>query len=295
MRLKALSYLLIAGVALLPMPVPAQNGSGAEQVLDPATRLEIQGRLERFLDGMDQINTSCKAKLPVSPDVPVTDGYMKMLDRRLKTLEQSIKSIEVRWDNYYPLMQWDISQDEGLLGCVEHFALIKQEAYDSLNVRKSMLEALRAFSDAQSCMRSLDSTYNRLGKKAFELSLSSKTSAQLEKEKKKEALLFASVQEKFDKAREAGKYKLVTAERMEALEDEYAVLKNKSDTIQAMKYKPLIQRIKDYLIGLAAVAVLLMFANMVRSKFKAAKSMRATMKKYKDSLNLNGKDDYPTI
>ena len=294
MRLKALTYLLTIGVVLLPRVIHAQD-SGGEAVLDERTRLEIQGRLNRFLENMEQINSSCKAKLPVSPDVQVTNGYIRMLDRRLKGLEQGIKSLEVRWNNYYPMQQWDISQDEGLLACVESFELMKQEASDSLAVRKSMLQALQAFSDAQSYMHCLDTTYNRIGKKAFELSLTSKTAPMLEKEKKKEELLFASVQEKFDQAKEAGKYKLVSAERMEALEDDYAVLKNKSETIQAMQYKPLIQRVKDYLLGLAAVAVLLMFLNMVRSRIKAAKEMRKNMKKYKETLKLNGQDEYPTI
>lgn len=294
MRLKALTYLLTIGVVLLPRVIHAQD-SGGEAVLDERTRLEIQGRLNRFLENMEQLNGSCKAKLPVSPDVQVTNGYIRMLDRRLKGLEQGIKSLEVRWNNYYPMQQWDISQDEGLLACVESFELMKQEASDSLAVRKSMLQALQAFSDAQSYMHCLDTTYNRIGKKAFELSLTSKTAPMLEKEKKKEELLFASVQEKFDQAKEVGKYKLVSAERMEALEDDYAVLKNKSETIQAMQYKPLIQRVKDYLLGLAAVAVLLMFLNMVRSRIKAAKEMRKNMKKYKETLKLNGQDEYPTI
>ena len=84
-------------------------------------------------------------------------------------------------------------------------------------------------------------------------------------------------------------------QRVEALEDAYAVIKNKSETIQAMEYQPLFKRIKDYLLGLAAVAVVLMFVNMMRARIKAAREMRANMKKYKDSLNLGGKDDYPTI
>ena len=295
MRLKAIIILLSAGIALHSLAVHAQNGAGGEQVLDPAIRLEIQGRLDTFLEKMDQINSSCKARLPISPDIQAADGYLKMLDRRLKNLEQGIKSLEVRWDNYYPLKQWDISQDEGLLDCVERFTVTKQEACDSLEVRKDMLQSLFAFTDAQSYIHGLDSTYNRLGKKAFELSLTPKTAALLEKEKQKEALLFASVEEKFSNARKAGTYNLVTAARMEALEDDYAGLKNKSEAIQAMQYKPLIQRIKDYLIGLAAVAVMLIFINMVRAKIKEAKTMRENMKKYKDSLNLNGKDEYPTI
>ena len=218
-----------------------------------------------------------------------------MIDNRLRSLEQNMKSLDVRWNNYYPTMQWEISQDEDLMDSVEHFELMKQEATDSLEVRKQMLQALQDFSSAKDLMESLDTTYNTLGKRAFELSLTSKTAPLLEKQKMKEQLLFASVEEKFEKAREAERLHVVSPRHMEELEDNYAVLKSKSEAIQAMTYKPLVTRIKDYLLGLAAVAVLLMFVNMLRARIKAAKDLRENMKKYKETLNLNGKDDYPTI
>ena len=75
----------------------------------------------------------------------------------------------------------------------------------------------------------------------------------------------------------------------------FAVLKNKSDTIQKMTYKPLIQRIKDYLLGLAAVAVLLMFISMMKARIKAAKEARKNLKKIKDAMTMSGQEDYPTI
>ncbi|MBR5043429.1 MAG: hypothetical protein IKX67_09365 [Bacteroidales bacterium] len=294
MRLKLISYLTVLVLALLPFGAGAQDKQ-ASQHLDPGVRLEIQGRLTQFLDNMERVYVSCKAKLPVSNDMQLTDGYLRMLNHRLRSIEQNMKSLDVRWNNYIPMQQWEISQDERLMDYVERYEMMKQEASDSLEVRKQMVAALQAFSEAQSFMARVDSTYNSMGKRAFELSLTSKTAPLLEKQKMKEQLLFASVQEKFDQAKEAEKFHLVSEKRMEALEDSYAALKNKSDTIQAMTYKPLIQRIKDYLLGLAAVAVLLMFVNMVQAKIKAAKEMRENMKKYKDTLKLNGKDDYPTI
>lgn len=290
MRCKVFPYLLALGLALIPRAALAQD-----PVLDESVRREIQGRLGQYLDNMQRIYDQCTARLPVSPDVQCTDGYLRATEYRLKGYDQNLKSLEVRWNTYFPLHQYEISQDEGLMGYVEDFELMKQAAADSLVVRMQMLQSLRAFSEAQAMISRLDSTYNRLGKEAFQLSLTQKTAPLLEKEKMKEQMLFASVQEKYDAATDAGRYKLVSAQRMEALKDSYAVLKNKSDAIQAMQYKPLIQRIKDYLIGLAAVAVLLMFVNMVRSKIKAAKDMRENMKKYKETLKLNSKDDYPTI
>ena len=295
MRPQWFSYLIVMGLSLFSGTLCAQEQPAEAPVLDELTRLEIQGRLNQFVNNMERIYDSCRAPLRVSGDVQPTDSYLKMLGNRLKSLEQNIKSMDVRWNNFYSLQQWEIGQDEGLMSSVERFELMRQDAADSLEVRKQMLQSLQDFSEAMSYMEGLDSTYNRLGKQAFELSLSSKTAPQLEKQKKKEQLLFATVQEKFDKAKIARDFHLVSDKRMEALEDVYAVLRNKSETIQAMQFKPLIQRIKDYLMGLAAVAVVLMFVNMVRTRIKASKEMRANMKKYKDSLNLGGKDDYPTI
>ncbi|MBO4341081.1 MAG: hypothetical protein J5835_06605 [Bacteroidales bacterium] len=290
MRRRVIAYLCAIGLLVLPRAVCAQAPA-----IDESTRREIQGRLSQYLDIIQRINDLCTAKLPVSPDVQCTDSYLRMIDYRLKGYGQNLKSMGIRWETYFPLHQYEISQDEDLMSCVESFELMKQEAADSLEVRMQMLKSLQSFSEAQAMIASLDSTYNRLGKQAFQLSLTPKTAPLLEKQKMKEQMLFATVQEKFDEACEAGRYGLVSTPRMEALKDSFAVLKNKSDTIQAMQYKPLIQRIKDYLIGLAAVAILLMFVNMVRQKIKAAKAMRENMKKYKESLNLNGKDDYPTI
>ena len=46
------------------------------------------------------------------------------------------------------------------------------------------------------------------------------------------------------------------------LSEQYANIQVMSKKIQEMTYKPLIQRLKDYLISLACVAVLLLFVNM---------------------------------
>ena len=290
-----MSYLLVLGMLLLSLDVHAQDQVAQPPTLDDATRLDVQQRLDQFMAKTERIYYSCKARLPLSGDAALSDSYLKMQSYRLRTLEQNLKSLEVRWNNYYPLQQWEISQDEGLMGTVEKLELMRQEAADSLEVRKQMLQSLEDFVDAQNYMASLDSTYNRLGKQAFQLSLTSKTAPLLEKEKKKEQLLFATVQEKFDKAKAASQFHLVSDAGMDALEDSFAALKNKSDTIQAMQYQPLIQRIKDYLLGLAAVAVLLMFVSMMRAKIKAASDARKNLKEYKEKLKLNGQDDYPTI
>ena len=83
---------------------------------------------------------------------------------------------------------------------------------------------------------------------------------------------------------------------METLDEQYVIMKSVSEKVQALEYKPWMQRIKDYVMGLAAVAIILMFVNGLWSKFKAYKEKAASLKKYNDMLNNNGKDTtYPTI
>ena len=289
--------LVLAGLLLLPQGrhARAQTADAGLPGGDATTRLMIRNRLDQFTVSMNQICNACTARLPVSSDMQITDGYLRMLDYRLHTLEQNLDALGIRWNIYYPTMQYEISQDEELMDGVQSFELMMQEATDSLEIRRQQLQALRDFIDARSFMTGLDTTYNGIGKRAFELSLTSRTATQLEKEKNKEGLLFATVQEKFDKAQEADRMHLVSAAHMEELKDLYAGLQHKSETIQAMAYKPLFQRLKDYLLGLAAVAMLLMFINMVNGKIKAAKQLRQNMKQYQDAMKLNGKDDYPTL
>lgn len=280
---------------LSPLARAQEPEAQAPAGLDPEVKLEISLRLNQYKDSMEKLYTASKAKLPLPNDIQISDSYLRMLDFRLRNIEQNLKLLEVRWNNYYPSQQWEISQDEELMDCTARIELMRQEASDSLEVRKQMIQSLHDFNQARTYLAGLDSTYNSLGKQVFELSLTSKTQPLLEKQKQKEQLLFATVQEKFDKAREVQKYNLVSEERMEELEDMYAVLKNKSDTIQQMTYKPLMQRIKDYLLGLAAVAVLLMFISMMKARIKAAKEARKNLKNIKDAMTMSGQEDYPTI
>ena len=84
--------------------------------------------------------------------------------------------------------------------------------------------------------------------------------------------------------------------RFEVIDEQYIIIKSTSEKVQALEYKPWMQRIKDYVMGLAAVAIILMFLNGLWSKFKAYKEKAASLKKYNEMLNNNGKEKtYPTI
>lgn len=81
---------------------------------------------------------------------------------------------------------------------------------------------------------------------------------------------------------------------MNEIEQHYIDLKNTSDKIQALEYKPWFQRIKDYLFGLAAVSMILLFVNALQSKIQMLKQTRENAKKLKQMQNKE-EDDYPSI
>ena len=68
-----------------------------------------------------------------------------------------------------------------------------------------------------------------------------------------------------------------------------------SEKIKAMAYKPFIQRIKDYLLGLAAVAILLLFFNLAVTRLVAVKKAYKSMQQYKKLMKINENENYPTI
>ena len=83
---------------------------------------------------------------------------------------------------------------------------------------------------------------------------------------------------------------------MGTLDEQFVIMKSVSEKVQALEYKPFIQRVKDYVLGVAAVAIILLFLNGMMTRFKAYREKVANLKKFGDIMNNNGKDNtYPTI
>ena len=72
------------------------------------------------------------------------------------------------------------------------------------------------------------------------------------------------------------------------------VLKEKSEAIQAAAYQSPIERVKDYVMTFAGVAIILMFLSMVQTKIKALKAARENAKQYQEMLQKNN-PEIPTI
>ena len=112
--------------------------------------------------------------------------------------------------------------------------------------------------------------------------------------KGKEQLLFQEVDKQFMAAKEAVELAPALADAGARLETRYLALKEKSEMIQAAAYKSPIERVKDYVMTFAGVAIILMFFSMVQSKFKALKAARENAKQYQEMLQKNN-PEIPTI
>ena len=260
-----------------------------------AIKAEIMARLTLFMDDLNQLYTVEQMKIALN-DVSISPTLVTTFQDRINYLNQSYNALDVKWTTYYQASQLDIAADEELMEEVAKLEQLKQVVKDSLDLRIQQVDAVAKFASADKFIISHVDVYKKLYKKAFKLSLLKKFGPMLEKVKAKEQVVFGELQTNFEQAKAASEMVPSLQSRMETLDEQYVIMKSVSEKVQALEYKPWMQRIKDYVMGLAAVAIILMFVNGLWSKFKAYKEKAASLKKYNDMLNNNGKDTtYPTI
>jgi hypothetical protein len=292
MRQKRNLWLLIILVCLMPSMAWAQEDMSVEEDLD-STYADINEHLQMYQEELLQLNALCKFRVDIDMDMPLTEPLIDVVSERLNGLSAALNSFSTRWDTYSAAQQVYIAENDSLLNHADVIQQMRQSVADTLAFRQQQRDHLTAFSTAEKFIWGQDKNYRQLYKQAMQYSMSSKLAAQLEKVKAEEQVLTADVQKYFDQAKEA-----VTAFpglqlRMKAMEKKVFELQTVSAKIQEMAYKPFIQRIKDYLFGLAAVAIVLMFLNMLKSKVNLLKQAREQAQKMKGMMN--GQQNYPTI
>ena len=241
----------------------AQTNSKQEQLIDEMQRLEIESRMLYFYDQLHTLSSTLSQRTP--------DGLVEA--------NQQITTIDTKWNAYYQARQNVIADDDSLLQIVADYQLVKQALIDTIASKQHFFEAQKNFADAEKFCMSQDSLYQELDKKAMEYSLVKTTAPQLEQLKGQEQSVFAELQQQYETAK--------------SLSQEFPAFQPRFQQTEE-KYKPWIQRVKDYLYSFAAVAMILMFINMVQAKIKALKQARENAKKLREALN-NEEDDYPTI
>lgn len=213
---------------------------------------------------------------------------------QLESIHHFADIISTRWKGFMLLEQEVISQDDSLMVLVSYYEQSMKMLTDSIASREKTLLLHSNFVKAEKFIASQKDVYEKMYEKVELLVLTPKTAAQLEEHKTREQLLFAEIQQHYNNAREAVQRDPKLKKRMDALEENYVQIKTLSDKIQEAAYKSLFDRVKEYLLSLACVAILLMFLNIIAVRIKAMKQARKAamdMKKMMEQQN----NEIPTI
>ena len=280
-----LSHMLSAQEAETPVPADVAE-----------LKSEIELRFSQFSDELNQMLVVGQMTLSVDGAVGVSPSVVNAMAERLKYLNQSYNALDVKWNTYYQAQQMDIANDEELMDKVAGLEALKQTVKDTLDAKTQSVESIIKFVDADKFIISQVAVYKNLYQKAYKLSLLKNLAPQLEKLKAKEQLVFTELQTNYDQAKASCEVVPVLSKRMTVLDGQYVVMKSVSEKVQALEYKPFFQRIKDYVLGVAAVAIILMFFNLAFAKFKAYRDKVKNLSKYKNMMDNQGQGTkYPTI
>ena len=292
MNIKKNLWLLIIFVCMLPSVAWAQEEMSAEEELDSAYT-DINEHMELFQEELIQLNALCRFRMDIDMEMPLNEPLLDVLSERLKSLSMAMNSFSTRWDTYSAAQQVYIADNDSLLNRAALIQQMRQAVTDTLALRQQQRDQLVAFSTAEQFIWGQDKNYRQLYKKAVQYSATPMLAAQLEKVKAEEQALTADVNKYYSQAKEAATTFPGLQLRMQAMENKVFELQTVSAKIQEMAYKPFIQRIKDYLLGLACVAILLMGLNLLKSKLAMVKQARDQAKKLKGLTG--GQHNYPTI
>ena len=254
-----------------------QQGS-QESMVDEVVLVEISGVMEGYISELNSIASA----------IP------KSKNAKIAMLNQKLTSVNVRWDAYSKLTEAEISQSEVLLELVSQFKSMSQAVADSLAKQKERADAMVNFEKFEKALPSFIKKYDKLYKQATEFSLIPQTAQQLARVKTEEQLLTQDLDAQFAEAKNAAQLVPQLKGQMHKVNEKYMSLKEKSEAIQAAEYKPLIERVKDYILTFAGVAIILMFITMVQSKIKEMKAAREAAKQYKEMMMKNN-NEIPTI
>lgn len=256
----------------------AQTDNADVSLEDRQMAMAVSTKIQSFIDELEDLSSAIQNAPP--------DVYPDIIKR--------YNSEKLRWNTYYQSYQGFIADHEELMQDVADYGLLEESLKASMDELKTKMEARADFDEAEKFIGSQDSVYVDLYKRANTLSATQRTAGELEKLKGKEQLVFAQIQDRYDKAKAAVELIPSLEKKMNALDEKYIALKSTSSKIQEIAFKPLVQRIKDYLLGFAAVAVVMMFLSMVQNKISAAKQMKENAKKMMETMKKNN-DDMPCI
>lgn len=274
MRRNGLTALVCTVLLFLGSGIRAQS-AGDSVSFD---MLELEGKLLLFVDKINAI----------AADVP----YANL--KQLEKADKEMAAIDNKWNVFTQAYQLDIASDEKLLDLTTKYQEDKQQLTDTIQSLRQRLESFEAFLTAEKYIKGQQEPYHKWLEEARQYSQLEQLAPMLEKLKVKEQLAVAELDRNYETAKSAAQTYAQLQDRMKKVEENYIELKSISETIQAAEYKPLIERIKDYLLSFAAVAIILMFINMVHAKIQSYKQLRKSAEEYKKAM-MGNDEDIPSI
>lgn len=291
MQLRLL-YIVMLLVSLILPEMKAQDSKQSD--LDNSY-MSVESRVLLYREELASLYQLTKLQLTVDYDRPMSKTMIHSLNERINSSDATLQAFATKWNTFSQYQLANIAQNDEILEQVTLIQQMQQEITDSIQVRRQLLDNIVAFSKAEAFVFSRDSTYRRLYNQAMPLSLVKQSAPLLEKLKSSEQLLFTQVQDQYTQAKTIAENIPKLSRRMSNLESKFVELKTVSAKIQEAAYKPLFDRVKDYLMSLAAVAILLMFVNMVVSRINSIKALRKQAKDLQNMVQGGNKDFFPTI
>jgi len=256
---------------------------------------DVETRVMQFQEELSTLYSRSMVPLSFDFDDTMSQSLLNSVNEDVSSMEASAKSFDTRWNTYLQATQSFVASDDSLLSKVAEVQTLQQKVNESVTTLRQQFDQMKAFNEAELFIFSQDSLYSKLYHDAMTMSYAAQLQAQLEKVKASEQLQFAEVDKHYNEAKQAAETFDQLGERMARIESKYLELKVVSGKIQAAAYVPLLQRIKDYLMNIAAVSIVLMFANLVVTRVKTIMKVKAQAKKLKDLMGNGGGQDYPTI
>ena len=286
-------FIILGFLSLLTLPLSAQETEEGQLSVEREDELE-----ERFFEFADELNRLSKAsnlQIHISESNIESGTYTRILREKINIMNAEYQTINYRWTTLTQAAQADIAKSKYLMELMAKVQSVKQAIADTIASQQHKCQAISDFLSAEHLILSQDSTFARLYKQAHALSMVQKLAPRLEKVKAQEQMLFAKLQSRYNKSKSAAEMVPQLKNRAAVLDEHFYKLKTVDEKIQSMEYKPFIERIKSYLLGLACVSVILIFLNILVTKLAGLKKARQMLKKQKDTLNKTNGSEYPTI
>ena len=285
---------ILLALCCIALPLHAQDNTDDDQYLRQVQR-ELGVQLTRFTDDFEALyEAGCR---PVRiTDRTLQSGYdVRTMSTQAKMMSRNLQSLNVRWEAFTAANLPTMADNDSLMNSMTHIELLKQAITDTIATLTQRCQAITDYMQAERIILAQDSAYANIYKQAMALSMIQKLTPRLQQLKAQEQVRFEQIQAAYDKLQPAIEVVPELRKRSAVVNEHYYTTKALSEKIQAMEYKPLMQRIKDYLLGLACVAVILIFVNMIKTKIDAAKIAREAAKQRMEMLQQNSPTNYPTI